>query len=120
MHLLPVETAEEVLQEIDAACARCSVQYEIDHYLFLPATKVEKNHVLVEQLKIVSDAQGGKTTPVTVFEAACEAPFFSVHKGIPTIIFGPGSLKQARVSDEYVVVEQVLEEAKSFAKLALQ
>jgi acetylornithine deacetylase/succinyl-diaminopimelate desuccinylase-like protein len=48
-----------------------------------------------------------KEISVGTFSATCEAPFFSIDKGIPTVIFGPGSLTQAHVTDENIVLAEV-------------
>lgn len=122
--LVAGETENEVLDEIEDALqgvtASTNIQYELENYLFLPATSIPKNHVLVESLGTVVERLFDKKANVTVFEATCEAPFLSVYKGIPTIICGPGSLEQAHVMDEFVEVQQVIDAAQMFIGLVQQ
>ncbi|WP_312837933.1 M20/M25/M40 family metallo-hydrolase, partial [Atlantibacter hermannii] len=55
----------------------------------------------------------------TIFEATCEAPFFSVGQHIPTIIMGPGDLAQAHVKDEFVRIEELHQAAEIYLALTL-
>lgn len=47
----------------------------------------------------------------SVFEASCEAGLFSETLGAPGVIFGPGSLKRAHVTDEYVELAELYQAA---------
>ena len=120
---LPDETYEDVLREIDTCVAKVAeplkITYTLECCQFVPATVIESDDPFVQRLfSVASKVQGGKT-PVSIFEATCEAPFFSINKGIPTIIFGPGSLRQAHVIDEYVELNEVEKAALIFIYLAL-
>jgi len=52
--------------------------------------------------------------PIVGFQASCEQTFF-LNKGIDTLIFGPGSISQAHVADEYVELEQLFKAAGFYA-----
>jgi len=122
--LLSGETEETALEEIEIVLQNVSdtynIDYELENYLFLPATHISKNHLLVESLESVVEELCEKEVNVKAFEATCEAPFFSVYKRIPTVICGPGSLEQAHVVDEFVEVQQVTDASKIFINLALK
>jgi len=117
-----------------AAAARHGFAYALDCYQFLPATHLDHGHVLVRTLAESCAAVRGADARVAyaaillarlghpfagelVLGATCEAPFFSVDRGIPTVVFGPGSLQQAHTADEYVEVRQVLDGARVYVDL---
>lgn len=117
--LLPGETREQVRAEIERCLREAKpngdgVTYELDNYLFVPASHIDPEHSLVQAAtragSRVRTAAGRIGAPrVEAFAATCEAPFFLLDKGIPTLICGPGSLAQAHTIDEYVEVAQVVE-----------
>ncbi|MFK9093860.1 M20 family metallopeptidase [Bacillus salipaludis] len=122
--LLPADTQESVNLEIKQSLRSTNdlseLDYELEEYLFLPASYISKDHSLVKSLKNVKEKIQGKEANVRVFEATCEASFLSQHKGIPTVIVGPGSLRQAHVVDEYVEIDEVIQAAAIYIELGLQ
>jgi succinyl-diaminopimelate desuccinylase len=116
---LPGERLEEVSREVDTCLAALAAErgfaYELDCYQFLPATNLDHTHVLVQTLADASRAVRKREARVKVFDATCEAPFFSVDRGIPTLVFGPGSITHAHTVDEYVEISEVLDGALIYA-----
>lgn len=55
-----------------------------------------------------------------IFPASCDAAFFQNILNIPSVVFGPGSLKQAHVSNEYVSEEQLLKCSKIIYEFLLK
>ncbi len=92
--------------------------YALENYLFIPASSIDETHPLVETACQAVDAITG-TARKTIFDATCEAPFFSVQCHIPTIIMGPGDLAQAHVKDEFVRIEELHQAAQIYTALAL-
>ena len=119
----PEESADQVSAEIrevvGQTAARFGFTYDLDCYQSVPATLIESGHPFVQKLADASRRIRGGPAQVKIFEATCEAPFFSVQMGIPTIIFGPGSLAQAHVVDEHVAIEEVEAASQIFLELAL-
>ena len=120
---LPGETREGVLQEIRACLDETArlhgIGYELEEYLFLPASLIDKDHAFVKRLmKSIRNVRKTESR-IEAFGATCEAPFFSIEKQIPTLIFGPGSLEQAHVADEYVLLDEVVEASLVFIDLVL-
>jgi len=119
----PNETLETVQAEIDECLRKVSapsgMAYDLKSYQSVPATLIDREAPIVKRLAgVIGRIQ--KTEPVVAsFGATCEAPFLSVNKGIPTVIFGPGSLKQAHIADEYVELEEVEKAAMIYALLVL-
>ncbi|WP_163878394.1 M20 family metallopeptidase [Paenibacillus favisporus] len=132
--VIPGETAAQVLEQLkealNAAAGTSSgaglgagtgeVTYEVDDYLFIPASTIPQDHELVQALVEVTGDVLRNPSAVGIFEATCEAPFLSVDLGIPTVIFGPGSLDQAHVKDERVPVRQITDAAKVYMQLAMR
>ncbi|GIO52402.1 M20 family metallopeptidase [Paenibacillus cineris] len=132
--VIPGETAAQVLEQLkealNAAAGTSSgeglsagtgeVAYEVDDYLFIPASTIPQDHQLVQALVEVTGHVLGNPSAIGIFEATCEAPFLSVDLGIPTVIFGPGSLDQAHVKDERVPVRQITDAAKVYMQLAMR
>ena len=54
----------------------------------------------IEPYKNTSFAKG------KLFPSACDAPIFGKY-GIPTIVWGPGSLEQAHTENEYIDLQEV-------------
>lgn len=122
--LIDGETEESVRKELEQVLENVAktnnIDYELEDYLFLPATKIVKDHVLVQRLAQVVNELYSKEATIDVFGATCEAPFLSVYKEIPTVICGPGSLDQAHVVDEFVDVQQIIKAANMFIGLVPQ
>ncbi len=106
---------EELLERIDSVSQSTDVRYALENYLFLPATHLDHAHPLVQVMRrSIADATS-KQAEVKAFDATCEAPFFSVDLGVPTLIVGPGSLAQAHVADEFVPMSEVSAAADIYA-----
>lgn len=120
--VLPGETRDDINSSLSQALTGKGLQaeadYSLDNYLFIPASAIEETHPLVERAcDAVNHITGSART--TIFEATCEAPFFSVGQHIPTIIMGPGDLAQAHVKDEFVRIEELHQAAEIYLALTL-
>lgn len=120
--VLPGETRNEINTSLQAALQPAGLtakkDYSLENYLFIPASAIDAAHPLVDAAERVVTAVTGSAKK-TVFEATCEAPFFSVGCLIPTLIVGPGDLSQAHVKDEFVRIEELHQAAQIYASLAL-
>ncbi|GIO20229.1 acetylornithine deacetylase [Oceanobacillus oncorhynchi subsp. incaldanensis] len=117
--LLPGETIEEVNEEYTKILTHeGEVDFELENYIFLPASLIEKDHHFVKFIYDTTKKYNEKVK-IKSFEATCEAPFFSINKGIPTIIFGPGSLSQAHVVNERVHKSEVIKAGKLFIEICI-
>ena len=108
--LLPGETREGARSELrgvlEQVAKREAFSFELDDYLFLPASTIDEDHALVRDFRRAS-SRHYPDVAIRTFNATCEAPFFSVDRGIPTVIYGPGALAQAHVPDEHVELHEV-------------
>ncbi|MBL4954727.1 M20 family metallopeptidase [Neobacillus sp. YIM B02564] len=121
--VIPGDTRESVLEELNEVIGKTAkdngFDYELIDYLFIPASYIPQDHSLVHGLLEVSRSIQEKDPEVKIFEATCEAPFLSVDKGIPTVICGPGSLKQAHITDEFVEIKQIVKASRIYIDLVM-
>lgn len=107
---IPGERSEDIQQEVMNRIQRLADQHgfrwELESYLYIPAGYIDPQLPLVQLLSQSIEKVTGDVM-IRAFEATCEASFFTICKGIPTVIFGPGSLKQAHVADEFVSMDEV-------------
>ncbi len=109
--LVPGEDQQEIAQKIHRAIAEYNdgeqIEYDLNNYLFIPASDIPADHELTAAaLDTVSKFTQRDALP-QIFEATCEAPFFSVTSNIPTLILGPGGLAQAHIKDEFVEISEL-------------
>lgn len=116
--LLPGETNEEVLEEYNELLSDTNIKYEIDTKTFVSSFLLDKDHSLVKRVYDIVE-KNQESVKIKAFEATCEAPFFAVDKGIPTIIYGPGSLDQAHVTNERVHKSQIETAGRNFVFICL-
>jgi acetylornithine deacetylase/succinyl-diaminopimelate desuccinylase family protein len=122
--VLPGETEEQALAEIDGAAREAAEQggfaYKLDPYLFVPPHEIAKDHPLTVTTHRIAERVTGRPRKIKAFTATTEAPFFSHKLGIPTLILGPGSLSEAHTADESVDVREIVDAARIFVELACE
>lgn len=87
-----------------------------------PTWRVDEMETAVDEL--VVRALRGAVENALGYAELVGAPFTSeapylVKRGVPAVIFGPGSIAQAHSSDEYVELDQVVQGARILAQFAL-
>lgn len=120
--LVPGENQQEIVQKIHQAIAEYNggekIEYDLNNYLFIPASDIPADHELtMTALDTVSKFTQRDAQP-QIFEATCEAPFFSVTSNIPTLILGPGGLAQAHIKDEFVEILELNSAAEIYYDMA--
>lgn len=123
--LLPGESPENVKFEIDMLLDELKehnpllrVESEI-----INVAEPSETHAHERVVKIAREAvkEIMKEDPgITGFIATCDMRFLVNQARIPTIILGPGNLRQAHTVDEYIETRQVLNGAKIYALIALK
>ena len=108
---LPAETQEDIHTEItallDSVAARVpDFSYELTPYIYLAAGEVSPASEIVEKAVVAYQHVFGKQAVLRDFTATCEQSLF-MHAGIDSLIFGPGSIQQAHVDNEYTTVSQL-------------
>ncbi|MEX9689564.1 M20 family metallopeptidase [Providencia rettgeri] len=120
--LVPGEEKQEIEARLHQAIAQYNkgeeIDYHLDNYLFIPASDIPADHELTKVALDTVSRFTEKTAQPEIFEATCEAPFFSVTSEIPTLIMGPGGLAQAHVKDEFVEIKELYLAAEIYYDMA--
>ncbi len=121
--LVPGEDPETVSREIEKIACQAVTEMPgisvevIERWKGTPATLTEEDSPLVQAMVGANDRLG-LSTSLRGFSMATDARFFA-HKGIPTIIYGPGDPRLAHVPDEWVGVDELLQATRAYALAAV-
>ncbi|MDH7571137.1 MAG: M20/M25/M40 family metallo-hydrolase, partial [Armatimonadota bacterium] len=67
---------------------------------------LDPRHPLVTGLQGVCREEGA-SGEVTAMTASCDSWFYNNQLGIPTVVFGPGSLRYAHANDEQIALDDI-------------
>ncbi|MCL4202824.1 MAG: M20 family metallopeptidase [Pirellulaceae bacterium] len=90
------------------------LEYDEPHQA-VPALAQDGNQQLAERVSRAARAAGGPGRSIGV-PYGTDAPAFA-SAGIPTVVFGPGSIAQAHTVDEWIAVEQLEAATESYYRL---
>jgi acetylornithine deacetylase len=136
VHFLPNEKYENVVKEVEDHILKVSegdvwlrdnppkfkwggVSMTRDEGETFPSYEVDLNHEGVKTLMESHKAVTGVPPEIAVWPSVSDAGWLS-WAGIPTVNYGPGSLKQAHVVDEYIKLEDVYKATKILALTLLK
>jgi acetylornithine deacetylase/succinyl-diaminopimelate desuccinylase family protein len=108
-----IQEMETLLDDLRRADAGFDVEMTIPYCL--PPVAIPKDSPVVRALRQSALAVGGKDPGVAGMRATTDAATLAGKGGIPTVVFGPGSLAQAHKEDEYILVDAMVEAAMIFA-----
>jgi acetylornithine deacetylase/succinyl-diaminopimelate desuccinylase family protein len=121
--LVPGEDPVGVLAEIRAASTAAvahmngiSVEVAAAHP-GVPATLAPEDSPLVRAM-VDANQRLGLSTSLRGFSMASDGRFWA-HRGIPTIIYGPGDPKLAHVPDEWIGIDELLQATRAYALAAV-
>jgi acetylornithine deacetylase/succinyl-diaminopimelate desuccinylase-like protein len=123
--LLPGETREMAMEEIRHTLDQFSAQVEPLRYELYSAGEVAANINTPPEDPFVAVAQetlrsvSGKERPLSGYAQTSDGRWFA-RDGIPIIIFGPSDPAVAHATDEFVLVNQLVEASQFFALLGLR
>lgn len=120
--MLPGETLESCQREIEEVLdqvkeEKAGFDYSIRPYVCLNAGYVAADSEIVKICNQVYEKAVGKKAENTYFTGGNDQNFL-VDAGVPTLVFGPGSLDQAHTVDEYVSIKEMEESTEFFYQLA--
>ena len=96
---------------------------EIKFNLHWPPAQISIEHPIVQTCaqahrQVISPRKVDDRELFQGFCAVCDAAFLNMA-GIPSVIYGPGSVLQAHAVDEYVHIEELITATKTFALAAM-
>ena len=89
-----------------------------------PAFVVDENHPICELVSGAHEqaAEGtrfGGRPQTAGFFAVCDAAFLN-PQGVPSIVYGPGSLLVAHAADEYIDIDELMVATKTYALATME
>jgi acetylornithine deacetylase len=114
----PAEARAEAIARIAAACGDARIEHEepfLESAGLADATREPKPAAWVEKLAVAARAHGA-TAARTAARYGTNASIFTAA-GVPTVVFGPGSIAQAHTADEWIDLAAVGAAAEILADL---
>jgi len=113
--LLPNKTRYQVMEEIRQALieggdAWLREHFQLEFMYRHDAHVLDPAHPLVTGLK-ASCREAGAQSEVTAMTASCDSWFYNNQLHIPTVVFGPGSLRFAHTNEEQIGLDEIAEGA---------
>lgn len=109
--LIAGETPEEALRQVESLAAPFPGA-EVKITTCCPPGSISRDNrdlgLLAEGVRTALD----KEPVYGVFPATCEAGLLTQKTGVPSVIFGPGSIAQAHQTDEFISLEQLSQGAR--------
>jgi acetylornithine deacetylase len=115
--LLPNKTRDQVCSEMRAALDAATTlagQFDLTFMYRHDSSVLDANHSLPQGL-LAASAALGRPTRVDAMTASCDAWLYRNQLGIPTVVYGPGSLKVAHSKDEQIAVREIADAAETLA-----
>ncbi|WP_409180845.1 M20 family metallopeptidase [Amycolatopsis sp. VS8301801F10] len=111
--VLPGQTRDEALATVTRLIdAAGKFDYDVEVLAFAEGSELDPAHPFVAEVRRAAD-----DAPVRGLKLGTDARFLRNRLGIPTVVFGPGSMTVAHTADEYVPVSELVAAARAFARL---
>ncbi len=115
--VLPGQTCEQAVATLRALIDELGdVSYEIGVLGFAEASELPTDDPFVSYMQEMCAGPDGPA-PVRGLYLGTDARFLRNQLGIPTVIYGPGSMSVAHAADEFVPIADLTAAARSFAGL---
>lgn len=108
--LLPGETSESAIAELETLleeARREGIEVEVNELSYWAPSEIDAEEEIVAVARRAVIAGSGREPAVGGTTGATDARHLINTGGIPTLLFGPGSIDQAHTVDEWVEVEQL-------------
>lgn len=119
--MLPGESKEEAIGDYEAilnalAVAMPELKTDLEVWPgFRPPMDVGTSGPAIVALQKAYQMVKGTKLPVVADEGATDAAFVAEKSGLPMVIFGPGDIELIAATDEYVIMEEVVDAVKVYA-----
>jgi acetylornithine deacetylase len=122
--LLPNKTHQAVAEEMRQAICDGGDEWLRDHFTleFMyrhDAHVLDPGHPLVKGLEACC-REAGTSGEVSAMTASCDSWFYNNQLRIPTVVFGPGSLRFAHSNEEQIGLDEVSEAAVILVRFAAE
>jgi acetylornithine deacetylase len=122
--LLPNRTRYQVMDEIRAVLSqsddpRLLERVQIEFMYRHDSHVLDPQHPLVRQLQqccVDWEVPSG----VDALTASCDSWFYNNQLGIPTVVYGPGTLRYAHSNEEQITLQEIAQAACVLADFALR
>ena len=110
--LLPNKSKEQVVAGMRQALEPLGVNnFELSFMYRHDSSVVDPSHALPQALLAAADQTGHPLT-VSAMTASCDAWFYNNQLGIPTVVYGPGTLKVAHSKEEQIAMQDISDAAE--------
>jgi acetylornithine deacetylase len=82
---------------------------------FIEPAEISANHNLVKTFSDSVKKVTKKEAVISGFPSGCDMRLLIKYANTPTLIFGPGSLKQGHTVDEYIKIDELIDSTKTIA-----
>ncbi|MGI6870612.1 M20 family metallopeptidase [Amycolatopsis sp. 3B14] len=111
--VLPGQTREQALATLTGLIdATGEFDYQVEVLAFAEGSEVDVGHPFVAEVR-----RAAGDAPVRGLKLGTDARFLRNQLGIPSVVYGPGSMSVAHTADEYVPVRDLVTAARTFAGL---
>lgn len=123
--IVPGESGQSALEELQALCERFSREVEPLEYGLTPVpaggspVDTPPDHPLVQAIQSAVSEVSGEKRPLTGYQQASDGRYFA-SLGVPVVIFGPSHPDVGHTANEHVPTSQVVEAARVYALTALR
>ncbi|MCC3312994.1 M20 family metallopeptidase [Nocardia africana] len=116
--ILPGVSLQQALDSITSKldALEPTIDYGIEPILFVEASELDSDAPFVQYLRHVARGRNG-SADVQGSYLGSDARFLRNRLGIPTVLYGPGSIHQAHTPDEWVATDDLAAVAKSFVSI---
>ena len=122
--LLPNKTRYQVMDEMRQAILDAGDEWLCEHFALQfmyrhDAHVLDPSHPLVTGLQACS-REAGAPGEVSAMTASCDSWFYNNQLRIPTVVFGPGSLRFAHSNEEHIHLDDIATAAAILARFIHQ
>jgi len=104
--------------QVTEYCSTSFTGYAASQREYFPAWATDENHPLVQALEDAAREESGARPKITQFPFSTDGVYTAGVLGIPTVGLGPGDEKIAHTADECVRLDDVIQSAHIYARLA--
>ena len=122
--VLPGEDPDKILDELRVRFNKLRstdsrLEFDIKKDTIREAVEVSESEQIVQELKKALNKVFNKDTIVSGMKATTDMSILVNQGKIPSVIYGPGFIKQAHTIDEFIEVERLIKSSKVYAEVLL-